>query len=101
MKLEFDIIKGRNNADLGKYGEFKADYVLFGPGEPEQFKAVGTLYTMPKHAEKAITIKDATLEVDIDTLHSDPVSDNPTAEELFNKAWSSWGCYDIPEEWKY
>jgi len=104
MKLEFNsqgIIAKRNMADLGEYGEFEASFVKFDMEQPDRFEAVGKLYTMPKHADETLVLKDVTLEVDIDVLHSDPISEKPTAEEVFNKAWVRWGCYDIPEEWEY
>ena len=93
-----DIIQGRDWADLGEYGDFRADYVVVNPVDMT-VQAVGTLYTMPAHLEEPVTIP-ATLDLYLDLdLDLDPTG--MTAADLFNAPWESWTTSDIPEGWKY
>ena len=105
-KLEFDPVLRKNHVDLGKCGDFYGDHVLFDPDYPDRFTAVGTIETYPKHAENGITLKNAEIDIDIDTFIGDfdldkEVGENPTAEHLFALPWAGWHTDDIPAEWEY
>jgi hypothetical protein len=98
MKKTFtsnDVVQGRDWADLGEYGDFRADYVVVNPAR--QVQAVGTLYTMPTHMGEPVAIP-ATLDLHLD-LDLDPTG--MTAADLFNAPWLGWTCDDIPAGWKY
>ena len=100
MKVFFtsdDVIAGRHLADLGEYGDFRADHILVDPERPDQIQAVGTLMTMPTHMEEPVTIP-ATLDIDLESP-ADVVG--MAASDLFNAPWESWTTSDIPAEWKY
>jgi len=120
MKKEFDsqeIIQNRHKADLGGYGDFRAEYIEVDPESPETIFAVGSLFTLPKHLEEIVEIQ-ATLEIDLERFwqpepeeitESYPEPDWPPAEVvekmdasvLFNAPWRSWHTEDIPEDWEY
>ena len=92
-----DIVAGRHLADLGEYGDFRADYIIVSPAR--QVQAVGTLYTMPAHMDEPVAIP-ATLDLHLDLdLDLDPLA--MTASDLFTAPWLGWTCDDIPAEWKY
>ena len=98
MKKTFtsnDVVQGRDWADLGEYGDFRADYVVVNPAR--QVQAVGTLYTMPTHMGEPVAIP-ATLDLHL-ALDLDPTG--MTAADLFNAPWLGWTCDDIPEGWEY
>ena len=91
-----DIIQGRDWADLGENGDFRADYVVVNPVDMT-VQAVGTLVTMPRHLDEPVAIP-ATLDLDLD-LDLDPTA--MAASDLFTAPWRGWTCDDIPAGWKY
>jgi hypothetical protein len=93
-----DVIAGRHLADLGEYGEFRADYILIDPERPAHIQAVGTLVTMPDHMEEPVTIP-ASLDIDLESPAD--VVGMAAASDLFNAPWRGWTCDDIPASWKY
>lgn len=117
-KLPFtsdDVIQGRDLADLGEYGGFRADYILVDPARPDQIQAVGTLETLPDHLEEPVNIP-ATLDVDLGPFWDDPDAQDPYAQpifpppevvetlgavDFFNAPWRGWTCDDIPADWKF
>ena len=106
-----EIIRKRNHADLGAYGDFYAHYIIVDPENPVFIKAVGFLRTQPCHLEEAIVI-DAELDIELSPFWADETDkdlDWPppdvvmrmSASELFQAPWFAWQSEQIPEHWEY
>ncbi len=101
MKKEFtakDLIKGRNYADLGNYGEFRANYLEINPEYPYYVTAHGTLCLTPRPQHGMANEIEGSIEVELKESLDLWEIENLSAGEIFKLPWDGWLSQDIPED---